>query len=482
MRDKQVELIINNEQNRQEDEVCLIASENYTYDDVKEAQGSCLTNKYAEGYPGNRYYAGCKFIDEIENIAIERCKRLFMCNYANVQPHSGSQANQAVYAALLKPGDRVLAMDLNSGAHITHVSKASYTSKLYEPYYYGLDKDGFIDYDSIYKMLLEVKPKLLIAGASAYAREIDFRRIREMLDRYHTMLRSENKLGTIKENQDPNCMGNSEELGVGKYYRVAHKNGPATYLVCKEVISFFGGKVGTWEEQSNIPDCDRCYFMVDMAHIAGLVATSDHMSPVPYADVVTFTTHKILRGPRGGCIITNDKDLAKKIDLAVFPRTQGGPLEHVIAGKAICFDRASTDDYTRYIYNVLKNVDTMVKVFKEEKIDMVSKGSSNHLILLDLRKYGISGLELENRLSSIGIIANKNAVPGDTRSKKETSGLRIGTPAITTRGFGKPECIKLAQIISRAIKTKDWSATEEEIQSIKDMCRKFSISSATQLK
>ena len=389
MRDTEVDTLIKREAQRQNDEICLIASENYTSKDVMEAQGSCLTNKYAEGYPNKRYYAGCEIVDEVEQLAIDRCKKLFNCAYANVQPHSGSQANQAVYAALLKPGDRVLAMDLNAGGHITHISKASYTSKLYIPLYYGLDNDGRINYKEIHDKLHAFNPRLLIVGASAYAREIDFRRIRTIVNEYH------------------------KAIGA---------------------------------DESN-----KCYIMVDMAHIAGLVAAGYHMNPVPYADVVTFTVHKTMRGPRGGCIISDNVELGKKLNYGVFPSSQGGPLMHVIAGKAVAFGQALTQDFKEYIGNVILNVRAMVEVFNSRGIDMVSGGSDNHLILLDLKRYNKSGKEVEDKLTSFGIITNKNAVPFDRRPKTETSGLRIGTAAVTTRGFDTNDCKVLANIIADVI-------------------------------
>ena len=426
MRDYEIGLMIDLENKRQEEEVCLIASENYTYKDVMEAQGSCLTNKYAEGYPGKRYYAGCEFVDKVETLAIERCKELFNCKYANVQPHSGSQANQAVYAALLKPHDTVLAMDLNAGAHITHISKASYTSKLYNAQYYGLNENGEINLEELKEKLYSCNPTLLIVGGSSYTREIDYKSIREILDEYNK---------------------NKPEVRTG------------------EEVDIEDRTVYTYTE--TIP---KCLMMVDMAHIAGLVATGFHQSPVPYADVVTSTTHKTLRGPRGGFIITNDESLAKKIDTAVFPRTQGGPLEHVIAGKAVCFSKAKSDEFKQYMSEVVGNIKVMEKVLSEEGIDLVSGGSDNHMLLLDLKKYNISGKDVEERLNSIGIVTNKNTVPNDTKPKMETSGLRIGTPAITTRCFTSDDCKKLAKIIARAVKENDWSVSKEEVLEVRNMC------------
>ena len=432
--------IISLEKTRQEEEVCLIASENYTYKDVMEAQGSCLTNKYAEGYPDHRYYGGCKYVDMAEKMAIDNCKNLFKCKYANVQPHSGSQANQAVYAALLNPGDTVLAMDLNSGAHITHVSKASYTSKIYKPVYYGLDKNGYINYDEIKEKLNKYHPKLLIVGASAYSREIDFQRIRTILDEYN-----KNKHTCVLEEH--------------------------TDVESRETT--------TWKRI-----IEPCYFMVDMAHIAGLVAAGEHMSPVPYADVVTSTSQKTLRGPRGGFIITNDEEIAKKVDRAVFPQTQGGPLMHVILGKAIAFDRASVPSFKRYIRRVKNNIKAMEDVFEQYGLGMVSGGSDNHLILIDLTKTNasVSGKDVEESLGKVGIIVNKNAVPNDKRPKSETSGIRIGTAAITTRGFTEEECEELAKIIYFHC-SGDVSDKEiiKQTKRVREMCKAHPIETAKDL-
>ena len=406
MRDKQVESIIESEYNRQVNEVCLIASENYTSRSVMEAQGSILTNKYAEGYPGARYYGGCEFVDQIETLAIDRLCKLFGAKYANVQPHSGSQANQAVYAAVLNKGDTVLAMDLNSGAHITHVSKASYTSRIYVPQYYGLNERGEINLEELESKLYETHPSLLIVGGSSYPREIKYNIIRDILDKYNSK-----------------CT-------------------------------------------------PKCLMMVDMAHVAGLVAAKLHQNPVQYADIVTSTTHKTLRGPRGGFILTNNDELAKKINTAVFPRTQGGPLEHVIAGKAVCFGEASTEDFVQYQKQVLANRLAMENVFKKTGIDLVSGGSDTHMLLLDLRNTHRSGKEVEAMLESVGIITNKNTVPGDTRPKTETSGLRIGTPAITTRGFNEEDCIILADIIANFIlfgNDNHYKIQAEEV--VKQLCK-----------
>lgn len=389
--------LIEKERVRQENEVCLIASENYTSKNVMKAMGSILTNKYAEGYPEHRYYGGCRYIDEIEQYAIDKCKELFKCNWANVQPHSGSQANQAVYLALCKPGDTILGMDLNAGGHLTHGSKVSASGKLYNAVSYGLDENGYIDYEDMEEKIYTYQPTVLIVGASAYSRQINFKRIREFLDKYNDISQKAKDEG-----------GNS---------------------LC-------------------IP---YCYLMVDMAHIAGLVAAGLHPSPLPYADVVTSTTHKTLRGPRGGIILSNNVELGKQIDKAVFPGIQGGPLEHIIAGKAICFEEALTPEFKQYQKQILKNIKAMEEVFRTANIKMMSDGSDNHLILLDLKDKNISGKFIEDRLSNIGIVVNKNAIKDDPKPKSETSGIRLGTAAITTRGFKEAECAKIAAIIATLI-------------------------------
>ena len=395
--------LINEEEKRQENEICLIASENYTSLDVMNACGSKLTNKYAEGYPNRRYYRGCKNVDAIETIAIEQAKKLFNCNFANVQPHSGSQANQSVYLALLTPGDTILGMDLDAGGHLTHGSKVSASGKLYNAVSYGLDENGYLNYDEIEEKLYHYHPKLLIVGASAYPRIIDFERIKKIVDIH-----------------DGSRM---------KEYLIDHPD-----TIGQELIDKF-----------------KTYIMVDMAHIAGLVATGLHPSPLPYADVVTSTTHKTLRGPRGGIILTNDETIAKKIDKAVFPGIQGGPLEHIIAGKAICFTEALEPSFKEYQKQVLANIKAMEEVFNDREINMISNGSDNHLILLDLRSKKISGKQLEEALEEIGIIVNRNAIKNDPRPKSETSGIRIGTAAITTRGATEKECKFIAHQICHMI-------------------------------
>lgn len=399
--------LIELEKQRQENEICLIASENYTYPEVMEAQGSCLTNKYSEGYPNSRYYAGCKYIDEIEQYAIDKACELFKCNFANVQPHSGSQANQAVYLAMLNTGDTILGMDLSAGGHLTHGAKVSSSGKLYNAITYGLTEDGEINYEEIKEKLTHYNPKLLIVGASAYPRKIDFKQIRDIVSEHNKDIKGyyENLINGLKTNENLN-----------KEYE---KN--------------------------------KCHLMVDMAHIAGLVAGGVHESPFPYADVVTTTTHKTLRGPRGGLILWNDEIYTKKINSAVFPGIQGGPLEHVIAGKAICFEKALKPAFKSYAKQIVLNMKAMEEVFNTWKIKMITDGTDNHLILLDLRDESFTGQDLENALTEIGIITNKNAVVGDKRNRFETSGLRIGTACITARGMNEDCSGCIAQIIADTI-------------------------------
>lgn len=401
--------IIEKERQRQENEICLIASENYTSKDVMEAVGSILTNKYAEGYPNHRYYGGCRYIDEIEQYAIDKCKELFNCKWANVQPHSGSQANQAVYLALCKPGDTILGMGLNAGGHLTHGSKVSASGKLYNAVSYDLDDNGIINYEEIKEKLYEYKPRVLVVGASAYSRIIDFARIRKIVDEYNEKNTYEGYENYLIREYDNKRMERPQER-----------------------ISFYNS---------------YCYLMVDMAHIAGLVATGLHPSPLPYADVVTSTTHKTLRGPRGGIIVSNDESLGELIDKAVFPGIQGGPLEHIIAGKAICFEEALKPEFKEYQEQVLKNVKAMETVFRERGVKMMADGADNHLILLDLKDKGISGKQLEDALSEVGIVVNKNAVKDDPRPKSETSGIRLGTACITTRGIKERESAWIAHQI-----------------------------------
>ena len=377
--DAEVAAAMNAELQRQRDNIELIASENIVSPAVMAAMGSVLTNKYAEGYPGHRYYGGCQHVDVVEQIAIDRACELFGAKYANVQPHSGAQANLAVYFAILELGDTVMGMDLSQGGHLTHGSPANMSGKNYNFVSYGVNADGFLDYDALEAQIKEVKPKLLVAGASAYCRALDFERLANM----------------------------------------AHENG--------------------------------AMFMVDMAHIAGLVAGGAHMNPVPYADVVTTTTHKTLRGPRGGLILTNSEDLIKKINKAIFPGTQGGPLEHIIAAKAVCFGEALKPEYKEYAQNVCKNAKALAARLMERGVKIVSGGTDNHLMLVDLTDSEVTGKQLEHNLDEVHITANKNTVPGEKRSPFVTSGGRLGTPSVTTRGFGEEEMVIIADCIADCI-------------------------------
>ncbi|MBH3426273.1 serine hydroxymethyltransferase [Pseudomonas alkylphenolica] len=361
------------EAQRQEDHIELIASENYTSPQVMQAQGTELTNKYAEGYPGKRYYGGCEHVDVVEQLAIERAKQLFGAGYANVQPHSGSQANAAVYLALLQAGDTLLGMSLAHGGHLTHGAKVSSSGKLYNAVQYGIDGNGLIDYDEVERLAVEHKPKMIVAGFSAYSKTLDFPRFREIAD-----------------------------------------------------------KVGA-------------YLFVDMAHVAGLVAAGLYPNPLPYADVVTTTTHKTLRGPRGGLILAKaDPELEKKLNSAVFPGGQGGPLMHVIAAKAVCFKEALEPGFKDYQRQVIENAQAMAEIFMQRGYDVISGGTDNHLFLVSLIRQGITGKDADAALGRAHITVNKNAVPNDPQSPFVTSGLRIGTPAVTTRGFQVPECRALA--------------------------------------
>ena len=381
--DAEVYASIKRELGRQRNNIELIASENIVSEGVMSAMGSVLTNKYAEGYPAHRYYGGCEFVDEVENLAIERAKKLFGCDHVNVQPHSGANANFAVYFAVLNPGDTILGMSLAHGGHLTHGSPVSVSGKYFNSVGYGVSKEtGTINYDELEKLALEVKPKIIVSGASAYARVIDFKRIREICD-----------------------------------------------------------KVGA-------------YMMVDIAHVAGLVATGLHPSPVPYADFVTTTTHKTLRGPRGGMIMCKE-EYAKIIDKAIFPGTQGGPLMHVIAGKAVAFGEALKPEFRAYQERVLKNAKAMAEKFVELGINLVSGGTDNHLMLLDLSGLDVTGKDLEKMLDEVNITLNKNAVPFDERSPFITSGVRIGTPAITSRGFNEEDSAKIAELIVKIIREKE---------------------------
>ena len=385
---------------RQRDHIELIASENFVSPAVMEAMGSHLTNKYAEGYPGARYYGGCQYVDEVENLARDRAVQLFGAEHANVQPHSGSQANVAVYLALLKPGDTILGMDLSHGGHLTHGSKASISGKYFNACFYGVDPETeTIDYDKVQQRAEECRPKLIIAGASAYPRFIDFKRMREIAD-----------------------------------------------------------SVGA-------------YLMVDMAHIAGLVAAGEHPSPVPYAHVVTTTTHKTLRGPRGALILCKE-ELKKKIDSAVFPGTQGGPLMHIIAAKAVCFGEALKPEFKAYQHQTVLNAAALAKALSEQGLRLVSGGTDNHLMLVDVMSKGRTGMEVQELLDMANITANKNTIPFDTQSVKLTSGMRFGTPAVTTRGMKEPEMAQIAQMIARLIDEGEGAVAQVKEQTI-ELCRAF---------
>ena len=398
--DPEVAAAMELELSRQRDHIELIASENFVSPAVMAAMGSHLTNKYAEGYPGKRYYGGCQYVDIVENLARDRACELFGAEHANVQPHSGAQANLAVYFGLLQPGDTILGMNLSHGGHLTHGSPVNQSGKLYNIVPYGVsEKDERIDYEEVRRLALEHKPKLLLAGASAYPRTIDFER-----------------LGAI-----------AKEAG--------------------------------------------CLFMVDMAHIAGLVAAGLHPSPVPYADVVTTTTHKTLRGPRGGLILCR-KELAKKIDSAIFPGTQGGPLMHVIAGKAVCLKEAMSDDFKAYQQQIVKNAAALAAELQKQGLRLVSGGTDNHLMLVDLSALDCTGKDLEKRLDAAHITVNKNTIPFETRSPFITSGIRIGTPALTTRGMKEPEMALIGQWIAKLAKEGD-SAVEEVKQGVLKLCERF---------
>ena len=389
LQDPEVAAAMGRELTRQRQNIELIASENIVSPAVMAAMGSVLTNKYAEGYPGKRYYGGCAYVDQVENIAIDRACKLFGASYANVQPHSGAQANLAVYFALLELGDTVLGMDLNQGGHLTHGSPVNMSGKNYNFVSYGVNENGFIDYDRMAEMVRQVRPKLVVAGASAYPRAIDFEKIAQ----------------------------------------IAHENG--------------------------------AMLMVDMAHIAGLVAAGCHQNPVPYADVVTTTTHKTLRGPRGGLILTNSEDLSKKINKAIFPGTQGGPLEHIIAAKAVCFGEALQPSFKAYGEAIVKNAKALAQGLLERNVKLVSGGTDNHLMLVDLTDEACTGKELEHNLDEVHITANKNTVPGEKRSPFVTSGLRLGTPAVTTRGMSEAEMDVIAGCIADCI--FDFAAKKDDV-------------------
>ena len=401
MTDPEIAEAIQAEYDRQSDGLELIASENVVSEAVMCAMGSVLTNKYAEGYPGKRYYGGCACVDVAENIAIERAKKLFGVNYVNVQPHSGAQANTAVYFALLQPGDTVMGMSLAHGGHLTHGSPVNISGMYYNFVPYELNPDTqYIDLDEYERLAKEHKPKLIVAGASAYPRTIEFEKMAE----------------------------------------IAHSVG--------------------------------AYFMVDMAHIAGLVAAGEHPSPVPYADIVTTTTHKTLRGPRGGMIMTNDEELAKKINKAIFPGTQGGPLMHTIAAKAVCFGEALTDEFKAYQHQVVVNARTLAEGLLAEGFDLVSGGTDNHLMLVDLRPMGITGKEFEARLDSVHITVNKNAIPNDPEKPFVTSGVRVGTPAVTTRGLKEEDMKTIARLFGMV--AKDYENTADYVRAeVAKLCEKY---------
>ncbi len=393
MRDTEVFESVQRELNRQRNNIELIASENFVSEEIMELAGSVLTNKYAEGYPGRRYYGGCQYVDEVETLAIERLCKLFNCKYANVQPHSGAQANTAVYFALLQPGDKVCGMSLADGGHLTHGSPVNFSGKTYEFHSYGVRRDTeTIDYDAYKELIETVKPKLVVAGASAYSRVIDFKFMAD----------------------------------------VAHENG--------------------------------ALFMVDIAHIAGLIAAGEHPSPFPYADIVTSTTHKTLRGPRGGVIMTNSEELIKKINSAVFPGMQGGPLMHIIAAKAACFYEALQPEFKDYAKQIKKNAKALEESLKEEGFRIVTGGTDNHLMLIDVKtSCGISGKKAQRLLDEVNITANKNAIPFDTEKPFKTSGIRVGTPAMTTKGFKEDDFREVGKIIA-------YRLMNEETDEVKQNC------------
>ncbi|WP_144663501.1 serine hydroxymethyltransferase [Campylobacter jejuni] len=404
MFDKEIFDLTNKELERQCEGLEMIASENFTLPEVMEVMGSILTNKYAEGYPGKRYYGGCEFVDEIETLAIERCKKLFNCKFANVQPNSGSQANQGVYAALINPGDKILGMDLSHGGHLTHGAKVSSSGKMYESYFYGVELDGRIDYEKVREIAKKEKPKLIVCGASAYARVIDFAKFREIAD----------------------------EIGA--------------------------------------------YLFADIAHIAGLVVAGEHSSPFPHAHVVSSTTHKTLRGPRGGIIMTNDEELAKKINSAIFPGIQGGPLMHVIAAKAVGFKFNLSDEWKVYAKQVRTNAQVLANVLMDRKFKLVSDGTDNHLVLMSFLDREFSGKDADLALGNAGITANKNTVPGEIRSPFITSGLRLGTPALTARGFKEKEMETVSNYIADILDDINNEKLQENIkQELKKLASNFII-------
>ena len=399
--DEEIYEQIKKEEERQKHNIELIASENFVSEAVLEAVGSILTNKYAEGYPNARYYGGCEYIDQIEELARNRAKELFGAEHANVQPHSGSQANMAVYMTVLQPGDTVFGMDLSNGGHLTHGSKVNFSGKLYNFIAYGVKEDGYIDYEDVERKAMEYKPKLILAGASAYPRKIDFKKFREIAD-----------------------------------------------------------KIGA-------------YFMVDMAHIAGLVCAGEHESPVPYADFVTSTTHKTLRGPRSGLILCKEQ-YAKALDKTIFPGIQGGPLEHVIAGKAVCFKEAMQPEFKQYAHQVVLNARKLAEELVKRDFNLVSGGTDNHLMLIDLRSKGLTGKEATLLLDEVNITVNKNAVPNDPEKPMVTSGIRIGTPAVTTRGLKEEDMVKLAEAIDLTLQKTEEGKTKAK-QIVEQLTAKYII-------
>lgn len=404
MFDKEINKIIEKEKLRQENGLELIASENYVSKDVLSAVGSILTNKYAEGYPSARYYGGCEFVDEIESLAIERAKKLFNCRFANVQPHSGSQANAAVYLALLKPGDKILGMGLNAGGHLTHGYSLSFSGQFYQCFAYDLDKNTEqLNYQEIERQALEVKPKLIVCGASAYSREIDFKRFREIADKVNA------------------------------------------------------------------------YLMADIAHISAQVAVGLHSDALKYADVVTTTTHKTLRGPRGGLILTNDESIAKKVNRAVFPGVQGGPLMHVIAGKAVCFKEALTPEFKQYVEQYIKNAHAMATEFARLGYRVISGGTDNHIVLIDVKqKTGLTGLAAQEILEKGQITVNKNSIPFDSEPPKYTSGIRLGSAALTTRGFQENDFKEIVRLIDLLLTNSENQKVINEVKTrVAKLCKKY---------
>lgn len=402
--DPEIYSLIRKEKKRESEKILMIASENYVSRAVMEAQGSLFTNKYAEGYPGKRYYGGCEYADEVERLAQDRAKQLFYVEHVNVQPHSGTQANMAVYFAFLQPGDTIMGMSLPHGGHLSHGSSVNFTGKLYKTVFYGVNREtGYIDMDEVKKLAYEHKPKIIITGASAYPRIIDFKTFAEI----------------------------AREIGA--------------------------------------------YLMSDIAHIAGLVATGVHPSPVPYSDFITTTTHKTLRGPRGGVVMCKEQ-YAKAIDKSVFPGIQGGPLVHVIAAKAVAFNEALSDNFKEYQQNIVKNAKALADALKKRGFKLVSDGTDNHLMLVDLTNFNITGKEAEEGLDKAGITVNKNTIPFDTKPPTVTSGIRIGTPSVTTRGMGENEMEEIAEIIERVIKNVSNNAVIKDMKrKVQALCEKFPI-------